>query len=201
MKERINYIVDKFTDFNGIEHNFVICALSQELPTKAIEMENFNPFIYNAESPIAYYISRYNINKIGAEDIDTIGYVYKQLSLGVSICSPEDKFDIEIGKKIALERARNSDPCMFVSNKGLINNDTVEAILKREALYLKNNPGNYITGYDKAKAQYNETKEMNELKESFDNSEQMVFKELKKNPHKFEKVFKFFNWWKKFINE
>jgi len=201
MKERINYIIDKFTDFSGLEHNFVICALSQELPTKAYELEDFKPFIFGAETPVTHWVSRYITNKVDAEDNETIGIVRKQLSLGVSICSPEDEFNIELGKKIALERARNSDPCMFVSDKGLINNDTVDAILKREALYLKNNPGNYITGYDKAKAQYNKIKEMNELKESFDNSEQMVFKELKKNPHKFEKVFKFFNWRKKFIHE
>lgn len=201
MKERINYIIDKFTDFNGVDHNFVICALSQELPSKACELEDFNPFIFSAESPITHWVCRHFTNKADTEDSEVIGIVRKQLSLGVSICSPEDTFDAEIGKKIALKRARSSDPCMFVSDKGLINNDTVEAILKREALYLKNNPGNYITGYDKAKMQYNKIKEMNELKESFDNSEQMVFKELKKNPHKFEKVFKFFNWWKKFIHE
>ena len=201
MKERINYIIDKFTDFSGITHNFVICALSQELPTKAHEVWSFNPFVFDSEAPVSHWVSRHIVNKAGNENNEVIGIVRKQLSLGVSICSPEDTFDTEIGKKIALERARTVEPCMFVSDKGLINNDTVEAILKREALYLKNNPGNYIAGYDKAKAQYNEIKEMNELKESFDNSEQMVFKELKKNPHKFEKVFKFFNWWKKFIHE
>lgn len=139
MKEkRIDYLVDNFVDENGDERYFVICAISYEV-------NNVDAAITDEDCECDYY---QHINKI--------------IKLGYSFCRPkyidkdgnihEDKFNPELGKQIALGRARkNESIALFAAYEGDINSDVVQALLKRRARYFKNNPGSLIAGYKRTK--------------------------------------------------
>lgn len=163
MKQPIaEFIHDSFIDFKGKEHHFVICALSQVLPKKfkdykeSIYIHPCNKTFDDYEAEVYWEINSY-IDEYGHDYCDEI---VKALSLGIAICNPEDKFDLEIGKKIAFEKAKKTCPCMYVTELGYINTTMVQAFLKQEADYLKDNPGKYIKGYKDSHNKY-----IQELKE------------------------------------
>lgn len=70
------------------------------------------------------------------------------LDLGYSICNPNDTFNVELGKTIALGRANKAkESSLFAFNKGSLNIKIICALLESEAAYLKRNPGYKIAGY------------------------------------------------------
>jgi hypothetical protein len=78
--------------------------------------------------------------------------IIKGLAIGVSVCHPKDSFNLDIGIKKALEDAKNKGISIFTTKSGLINTDTVDAILRKEALYIERNPGSVIPGYKEMQA-------------------------------------------------
>lgn len=79
----------------------------------------------------------------------------KKLSIGVAICNPEDEFNEEVGKTIALGKARKGNKHAFYStDSGLINRGVVNALLDQEVAFFKQCPGKYIAGYNTAKEVY-----------------------------------------------
>lgn len=127
-RNKVAFVTDKFVDVNGVEHPFVICAVSQEI-------ENAGVFHGTIDYP---------------EHFDEVPVV-KALSLGYAICnSVEDTFDEKIGRSIAEGRAlKYVDKVLFTTASGLINTTSVEAILKQESEFLKNNPELYVKGINK----------------------------------------------------
>ncbi|MGM9533063.1 hypothetical protein [Intestinibacter sp.] len=69
------------------------------------------------------------------------------LSIGVSICAPEDEYNEEIGTNLAYDRATNSEPIFTASNKKDINCAYIDAILKSEIEYIKQRPQKYLRDY------------------------------------------------------
>ena len=69
------------------------------------------------------------------------------LNIGVSICSPEDKYNEDLGLDIAYRRATESDPILTASSKKGINCAYIDAILKSEIDYIKLRPQKYIKNY------------------------------------------------------
>ena len=69
----------------------------------------------------------------------------KTLSLGYAICSAEDEFDYEIGKKIALRRAKKS-PIGKVATVDftMLNNDQCNALVMVEAMHIASNIDKYL---------------------------------------------------------
>ena len=126
-KNKVSFITDKFVDENGNEHPFIICAISQEIEDASI---------FHGDVMLGHF--------------DGISIV-KALSLGYAICnSAEDVFNDKIGRNIAEGRAlKYVDKVLFTTASGLINSTSVEAILKQEAEFLKNNPELYIKGLNK----------------------------------------------------
>lgn len=145
MKEkRINYLVDRFIDEFGDERHFVLCAVSYE-------------FDENEE-----YVETNIYKKNNGTYEEWLMYSTKGLKFGYAICRPkytdsdgvvhEDKFNPELGKHIALGRARRNDTFALIADySGDINTDVVEAFLKRRAKYFKNNPEMFIKGYSRKK--------------------------------------------------
>ena len=139
MKEkRIDYLVDNFVDNYGDSRYFVICAVSYEFNEESVDVVN---------------------NSCGCNMIED---AEKCVKLGYSFCRPEytdkngnvhkDEFNVELGKRIALGRARvNSNYALIASYAGDINSDVVKALLERRAKYFKNNPGSMIAGYERKK--------------------------------------------------
>lgn len=91
--KKVEYIVDSFKDFTGEERQFVMAAVSL----------HGEPEVYIEE------------------DGEPIDNDMKVLSIGVSVCRPDDEF----------------------------NEAMVKALLQQEAEYSKANPGRYLAGYDK----------------------------------------------------
>lgn len=123
-KERIETLVDSFIDENGYTRHFVIAAIS------IVFDESNEPDV---------------VLDSNAKQCQN---VIKGLKLGFSICNPADEFDINLGIKIAIGRARkNSEYAILVSEPGFINTKLVQAFLEQEAEYFKHNPESRIAGY------------------------------------------------------
>lgn len=170
MKERVVYRVDSFVDFTGIERQFVMAALSQETDAA---LEDWTE---------------------GVRDWDI--YCPKRLSLGISVCRPEDTFNEETGKAIALGKARrNVDHAFYSTDPGLINRGVVEALLDQEAAFFKQCPGKYITGYDEAKEKYEEEHKMVEAELSLSDEERAALETLLTIPNeRVDLVFDLYNY-------
>lgn len=147
------YRIDKFVDFNGVEREFIIAAVSVDLDkdSKHFTFDNASICVENM-------------------DEDYLIPTPKLLLLGVSVRNINDEYNEELGMKIALGKALKLLDCpekktgkiIAVSDKGLINSAVVSAILDQEAMYFKRNPGSYITGYDKqARKKQNNTSSFN----------------------------------------
>lgn len=146
MKTCTDFLVDSFVDYQGIEHHFVIASLSQTLPTTEAELELDTE---NPDDPVDFTAS------VNLEwDSWDVATLVKSLSLGISICNPEDEFNEEVGKAKALSRAKNSTPVIYATKPGVINTTLVKALMRQEADYLKNNPDIYIKGYAEAAKKY-----------------------------------------------
>lgn len=169
MKKYVEVIKDSFTDYSGRVHHFVIVGMSHPL-----------------EDVIA--VSK---DLVGVE---ILGKLNKGVSLGISICNPEDKFEEKVGVLKATARAENSAISLYAHDGGQINSTLVRAFLLQEAEYLKNNPELYIRGYAEAKARWEKNHEMQELKKNFSGTEKIVAEELEKNPKFLDNVQKYVDW-------
>lgn len=134
------YRIDKFTDFNGVEREFIIAAVSIDVAKDCKDT-------YIEEAFVALG------NDCDVCDIEAP----KLLLLGVAVRNANDIYNEELGMKIALGKAlkmldeptKKTGKVIAVTDKGLINSAVVDAILDQEAAYFKRNPGSYITGYGK----------------------------------------------------
>lgn len=146
MKERVEYRVDKFVDFTGLERQFVMVALSQE--------------VYAEIDPDA---ENWDEDAIMSD---------KCLSIGVAVCQPEDEFNEEMGIQIATGKARKlHNHALYSTDPGLINRGVVNALLDQEVAFFKQCPGKYLKGYDAAKEIYEENSRMVELEASLSEEE------------------------------
>lgn len=190
MKEHINYLVDSFVDYKGIEHRFTIVAVSQTLPKTGKDIGEDEHYWENEVThEVATYLEDYGT-------YDYLGTIGKVLKLGVTICNPDDEFNDKVGYNKALARARNSKPVLYanVDNLGVINNHVVTALLQQEANYLKENPAKYIKGYKENEEKYYNNLKMEEMYENFSSLEGDVLDALENNPNFFDDVIKYYKW-------
>lgn len=134
---KVVYKLGSFTDYKESQVDFVLAAVS--IPTNTVVVP---------------------VDEDGFED-ETQDQVEssKLLSIGIAVCRPGDKWDEELGKKIAYGKAVNRrDHALVATDCGLINTRMVEAVLEQEAHYMQVNPGRYIAGYDEARRKYEEAK-------------------------------------------
>ena len=150
MKERTQFIHDSFVDYKGKEHHFVICAYSKLLPRTFKEAEGIE-FDADKDDRVETFAVSY-ADSYGC--LDNYDKVVKSVSIGVSICNPEDEFNYVIGCKKAQARAKNSNATLYATKSGMINTTMVTGLLTQEAEYLKNNPDAYIKGYEESKRAY-----------------------------------------------
>lgn len=150
MKERTQFIHDSFVDYKGKEHHFVICAYSKLLPRTFKEAEGIE-FDADKDDRVETFTVSY-ADSYGC--LDNYDKVVKSVSIGVSICNPEDEFNYVIGCKKAQARAKNSNATLYATKSGMINTTMVTGLLTQEAEYLKNNPDAYIKGYEESKRAY-----------------------------------------------
>ena len=147
-KDVVMYKNGSIVDFQGKEHQFVVCALStsafNEDDDYCVELECYDDttaeMVGNLEFPRAVFI-------------------------GVAICNPVDKWDEEKGKMIALNKAKGFKPtapeksaAIFATRAGMISEELVKALLDREVKHIEEDPEYVIKGYNKMKAQYEQKK-------------------------------------------
>lgn len=153
MKQKVETLVSSFTDYKGLEHKFVVAAVSEVLPKTYGEAypneKNVSP--EDKDTSVSYEMVEYN-----EWDSEYTGiYLVKSLRLGVSICNPVDEFNERAGTEKAINRAKNNKkPALFATEHGYINSKVVRAMLEQEAHYVRTNPGKYIKGYNEAEAKF-----------------------------------------------
>ena len=167
-------IKDKFIDYAGKEHQFVIAAVKVSLK----DSKTGYPIVINFS------------NGIG----ESLGDVQAGLKIGISICNPVDKFDEKIGVLKAVARANNSDIALYASHPGQLGNDIVDAYIKQEIKYVKENPEKFIKGYADAKERFLKHKEIEKVKESFTDIEKVIVEGVKKDPTYLDNVQKYLNY-------
>lgn len=192
MKEHVEFITDSFTDYAGKVHQFVIAALSQNLPVRSGQLEN-NPVESNCV-PVTHEVGIY-VEDYGTEDY--LGTVTKVVRLGVSICNPTDTFDEKVGALKAAARAHDAKPALYAANPGVINTKVVKALLEQEAEYLKNNPENFIAGYADMRDRYLTRQKMEAMKGQFSEVENQVVEGLQQDPKFLDNAMQYLEWLRK----
>ena len=138
VKNRIEYRFGEFVDFAGRQRKYVVAAVSELLDDK-------------------HYVA---INVCGLIKIQDP--VCKRVSLGFAICSPEDKWDEELGKKIALGKAiKRPSRVLYASHAGMINTDVVNALINQEMKFIEKAPSTVFKGYETAEKKWFESKNHN----------------------------------------
>lgn len=161
MKEKIVTVVSEFTDFKGLVHKFVVAAVSM---TVDAEVD-----LYDEDKLVGW------------------SYIDKAVKLGVAVCNPEDEYSEEKGKMIAINKARNCDDyALYATLPGMINTAVVDALIKQEVEFIKNNPVRVIPGYIEEKEKYEKRKAFAASLNALTEEERSVYNAIKE--HKFPKV-------------
>lgn len=147
-KDIVMYKSGSFVDFQGVERQFVVCALSTS---------SFN----NDDQQVC--LSVYD-----STELEVIGehVLPRAVFIGISVCNPSDEWDEEKGKFVAYHKAAGfkatapeKSAALFATRAGMINEAVVQALLDREVEHLKEDPGYVIKGYNQMKAKYERNQE------------------------------------------
>ena len=165
---------DKFVDYAGKEHQFIIAATKVALK--------------NTGSCSTFVVEL--TNGTG----ESLGNVQVGLQIGVSICNPVDEFSEKVGTLKAIARAKNSDIALYAAHPGQMSDNLIRTYLAQEAEYIKENPEKYIKGYNDAKARFLKHKEMEKVKENFTDIEKVIVEGVEKDPTYLDNVQKYLDY-------
>lgn len=145
-KDVVMYQKGVITDFKGVEHPFIVCALSTSDLTR-------NP---DYEACLSVYDT-----EIG--DYCSEAELPRAVFIGVAVCNPGDEWNEEKGKMIALAKAKGFKPerpeksaAIFATRAGMISEILVSALLTKEVDHIKEDPECVIPGYNQMKARWEE---------------------------------------------
>lgn len=165
MKQDVaEYLIDSFVDFKGEEHKIVACALSQSPE----ESEDGCKLAVGWVSDDSY--------------MDTCDQDYAEVcrvvSVGISVCHPTDTFDEKRGKANAYNKALHDPKCptIYTRDRGVASRTLVEAFLKQEVNFLKENPERIIKGYNQMKACFDKKQALKAKVESLSDNEKLIVK-------------------------
>lgn len=160
--EKVLYRIGEFVDYKNDVHKYVICTIQDKIPTRIGGFAE-----YNTHMQYEYYkltLDEYSA-KTGAEVkywaegdgyIDSYNSVTAVLSVGVAICHDGETFNEQKGKQLAYKRARQRTSALFATRTGMINDHLAVSVMDNEEHYIHENPACYMTGYNGAKARYEE---------------------------------------------
>lgn len=147
-KDIVMYKNGSFVDFQGVTRQFIVCALS----TSQFDNDSYQAYlgIYHEDGTL--------------EGEATLP---RAVFIGISVCNPQDEWDEEKGRMIALSKARGfkatapeKSAAIFTTRAGMISEPLVNALLTREVEHVKDDPGYVIKGYNQMKAKWEEKQEM-----------------------------------------
>lgn len=173
MKQYVEVIKDSFTDFAGKEHLFIIAAVSS---------------LYD-ESDQKTVVAR-----VSGFIAENVAQVVKDIRIGVSICNPTDEFNEKVGILKATGRAKSSAPVLAVTEGGFVSVPVIRALLSEQAKYIKENPGDYIKGYNESKEKYMKKVEMEKVEENFTEDEKKIIAKVEQDPRYLDNVQKYLDW-------
>ena len=137
VKNRIEYRIGEFIDFAGRTRKYVVAAVSELIDYSCVTTVTKDADIIMEE-------------------------VVKKLSLGFAICNPEDKWDEELGKRIALGKAiKRPSRVMYASHAGMINTEVVNALINQEMKFTEKSPETVFKGYETAKKKWLDSQRIN----------------------------------------
>lgn len=145
-KDIVMYKNGSFVDFQGVTRQFIVCALSTSQ--------------FNSQD---VYLTIYDDDGITQSELALSRAVF----IGISVCNPQDEWNEEKGKMIALSKARGfkasapeKSAAIFTARAGMISEPLVQALLTREVEHIKEDPECAIKGYNQMKARWEEKQEM-----------------------------------------
>lgn len=184
-KDVVMYQKGVITDFKGVEHPFIVCALSTSSFNENPDYE-VNLTVYDKE----------------LEDYCTDMELPRAVFIGVAVCNPGtdtkpgDEWDEEKGKKIALAKARGfkftkpeKSAALFATRAGMISEILVSALLTKEVDHIKDDPESVIPGYNQMKARWEmQQKAKKYLEETPDNLLKLGTEIAALSPNEVERV-------------
>ena len=148
-KDIVMYKNGSIIDFQGIEHPFIVCALS----TSSFQTEDKSAYLVTYDSNTGQDIADFEFPRA--------------VFIGVAVCNPGtdtksgDVWDEEKGKMIALAKARGfkftkpeKSAALFATRAGMISEILVSALLTKEVDHIKDDPECAIPGYNQMKARW-----------------------------------------------
>lgn len=155
MENNVIYKTGSFTDYLNKEHQFVVCAVLVKHKDEIMLGHRITvPDEYLKPEQKGQRISTF----IPVKEFDGDGHLAASIFIGISVCSPRDKFDEELGKKIAYGKAlsKRSMQRWIASNLvGLLSSEALlQLIADNEVAYIQANPGAVIKGYAVAEQRY-----------------------------------------------
>lgn len=156
----IEYMVDSFFDYQGLEHKLVACALSQS---------PYDPYdtLHVAWLDDDYYAKG---------DSTICDRVKRMITIGIAVCNPTDKFDEERGKSLALNKALHCPnlPRLYATAPGVISTELARSFMKQELEFAKKCPDRLIKGYDEAEARFKAREALKEEVKNLSDTEKIV---------------------------
>lgn len=154
----VEYLIDSFIDFKGQEHKIVACALSQvpEADDYTLSIGWVNPMT----------------NEMNYDSTE----ICRKVSIGISVCHPTDKFDEEMGKTKAYNKALHDPKCstIYTSSRGVISKALVQTFLEQEIKFLKENPDRIIKGYSQEKAKFDKKQTLENRIKNLSTKERLI---------------------------
>lgn len=154
------YVNGTFIDYLGRERRFIVCALSMpcfningEYHVMDKDIIDTNDTIIKRFSDAVSQISEelYSTGFIEIKrpklDNPVCGVVVREVRFGVAVLRADEEYNEELGKKIAYGKALKSKLSMFVTDKRLISQLSIDAMLQHQATYIIENPDEYIKPY------------------------------------------------------
>lgn len=154
------YVNGVFTDYLGRERHFIVCALSMpcfningEYHVMDKDIIDTNDTIakrfHDAMSQVSEELYATGFIEIKRPKLDNpvCGVVVREIRFGVAVLRADDEYNDELGKEMAYGKALKSKLAMYVTDKRLISQLTVDAMLKQQAAYIIENPDEYIKPY------------------------------------------------------
>lgn len=160
-------IKDKFVDYAGKEHQFIVAGVKIPLQCEVVSDDNVE------------------------------GFTNYGLCLGVSICNPDDTFDEKFGVLKAVGRAYKGIPIIFSQFSGQLGDNVVKAILEQECEYIQHHPEKYIGGYLEAKDRFDNNQKLIAIENKLTDIEKVIVEGIKKDSKYLDNVQEYLKYWNK----
>lgn len=139
---------------------------------------------------------------VGIIKNNVISKCSRSIFTGISICNPEDEFDVYKGIKIAQLRAEEKEEPVMTSNIPSCINDTIlKSVLNTIAEKIKSNPEKFIKGYEEAKQKFIRKKNLINEINNISGEKKYILKDFIKNKDKIKQCLDIAHLVKSYLNE